>query len=179
MNMIKATYCTWTTCLEQAWTRVPHLQTQDSSKLSHVFRCAPTRFGLVRINCAFHWVITLNYIDAALIFLFMSMQQVLFAQATPLVNHSSSHFVCFRAHLCTGHAGFLFLSLPKKSCSAPCLRQKWHKLLSCIIFSLSSGARSLKMLHLWGGGMRAHALQGSCKLAFHPSPFLCGCCSQR
>ncbi len=43
---------------------------------------------------------------------------------------------------------------PKQSISARCLGQKGHTLLSWVIFpfSLSSGARSPKMLHLRGGG---------------------------
>ncbi len=43
---------TWATRLEQAWTRVQHLQACDSSKQSHLSGYAPARFGLGRIGCA-------------------------------------------------------------------------------------------------------------------------------
>ncbi len=36
---------TWAACLEQAWTRTPHLQTCDSSKLSHVSVHTTAIFG--------------------------------------------------------------------------------------------------------------------------------------
>ncbi len=42
---------TLATCLKQAWTQIPHLQTYDSSKLSYVSGYA-ARFGLKRFDSA-------------------------------------------------------------------------------------------------------------------------------
>jgi hypothetical protein len=42
---------TWATRLEQAWTRVSHLQARYPSKLSHVSGYDPTRFGLGETGC--------------------------------------------------------------------------------------------------------------------------------
>jgi hypothetical protein len=51
MNVMEATYLGYTfrTGVD---TLVPHIQIPDSSKLSHVSKYAPARFGLGRISCA-------------------------------------------------------------------------------------------------------------------------------
>ncbi len=43
MNVMKPLF--WASRLEQAWSRVPHLQTWDSNKLSHASGYATIRFG--------------------------------------------------------------------------------------------------------------------------------------
>ncbi len=42
----------WAKPWEQVWTWAPHLQTQESSKLRHVFGYAPFKFCSGRIGCA-------------------------------------------------------------------------------------------------------------------------------